>query len=158
MTINVNDLILPLAIGKRGENAAEEITFDFTPWYEKYGDGTLVLLIQRHGEKVIYPVELTQNGPMATWTVSATDTAIKGIGKASLQYTVGDVIKKGRTFRFNVEDSLTPSGTAPEPYSNYVEQVLEAEQSAEASAEAAAQSAEEAAQYRPRIIDGLIYL
>ena len=143
MTINVNDLILPLlTIGRRGENAAEEITFDFTPWYERYGDGTLVLLIQRHGEKVIYPVELVQDGPRATWMVSATDTAVKGIGKASLQYTVGEVIKKGRTFRFNVEDSLTASGTAPEPYDNYVDQVLEASASA-------AQSAEEASHYKP---------
>ena len=156
--INTNGTIIPVYIGKRGENAVTQVQFDFLDWFRELGEGALVLLIQRPGDRLIYPVELAMDGTTATWTVTETDTAIKGIGKATLQYMVGEQIKKSKIFRFVIDDSLTSNGKAPDPYADYVRQILVAEQAAAKSASAAAQSAEEASQYRPRIIDGLIYL
>lgn len=147
--INANEHTSLITIGYRGEKNAEVIEFDFSEWYEKYGPGSICLLLQRHGDKVIYPVELEVEGTVAKWTVSATDTALHGTGKATLQYTVGDVIKKGKVFHFTVGDSLLANGEAPEPYSNYVDQVLQAADTAAESARSAAESAEAASHYAP---------
>lgn len=134
MIYNTNKAIPPIIIGRRGENEVESVYFDFSEWKVKYGTGTLILLIQRPNENVIYPVELTTEGIVATWTISSTDTAMRGIGKGTLQYTVSGKVKKTKIFKFIVDDALTANGTAPAPYNDYVNQVLSAASRAEEAA------------------------
>ena len=154
------DVIPVVRIGKCGEKLVTEVSFDFSKWKEKYGEGNLVLLLQRPFERLIYPVELQIEDTIATWVVTATDTEIKGIGKATLQYNVDDKIKKSKLFKFIVEESLVADSVAPAPYQDYVNQAIDAVEEAKEYAQSASDSAAIAQMYGQRISfeNGIIHI
>ena len=130
-----------IPIGYEGENKVEEVQFDFSQWVQDYGSGTIILLHQRSADPAPYPVTLTTEGNVATWTLSNADTQYKGWGAAQLVYTVGEAIKKSVVYRTYNNASLGDSTDPPEPWETWVEQVLQAAQDAEASAETASSAA-----------------
>ena len=123
-----------IEVGRLGENDANSISFDFAAWVEKYGDGNITMLFQRPTEALIYPIALSVNGTVATWTVSETDTAISGKAHATLIYTVDEVIKKSAEFFCMVEKVLSANGQPPEPYEDYLAQIVAAGAAAEEAA------------------------
>lgn len=119
--------IMTLLLGRVGENNVTRIEFDYTPWAEEFGDGTLSLLHERAGDTEPYPVIITTENNVGTWLISNIDTAKFGIGKAQLIYIVDDQIKKSRVYNTTVAQSLTESSeTPPDPYESWIEQILEA--------------------------------
>ena len=94
-----------------------------------YGDGTAELLHELK-DGTIYPVAVTQDGASVSWTVSASDTATVGAGRAELRWYVGDTLAKSAKFRTSVSSALADSTTEtpPEPQKSWVDTVLQAAQ------------------------------
>ena len=137
-------------LGFAGENEVQSVTFNYSKWVNWYGDGTLSLLLQRHGDTNPYPVALTDS----TWTISDTDTAIAGFGLAQLVYTVDGAIKKSSVFKIYVDKSLTSSVDPPDPYDTWLDQVI----AVGAEVDADADRAEAAVSHYPQVIDGNWYV
>lgn len=136
-----------LRIGKTGENGAVRVVFPFAAsWEAEYGAGAFSLLVQRPGDPAPYAVPLTREGDGVVWTVSDTDTAQAGRGKAELNFTVGSTLAKSITFDTLVTASLAPaSSDPPSPWESWMDDVLAAGGVATAARDAAVQSAADAA-------------
>ena len=113
-------------LGKQGENLARIVYFDeLSSWKEMFGEGVCELIHQRNGDVAPYPVVLNVENDRVCWNVTASDTAIVGDGKCELRYIVNDVVVKSKTFTTTVISSLGDEVTeAPEPYQNWVNDVL----------------------------------
>ena len=107
--ININET-QTLHLGRQGENLAHTLTFDISPWIEELGDGTLVLLNQRSGEPIPYPVDLEREGTTATWFITGADTSIPGRGRCEFRYMVNDVLAKSCVFYTFVAPSMWLNG------------------------------------------------
>ena len=127
--INVNVQRPPtnIPLGRQGENLATCIIFDCTGLAQLYGDGTAELLHELK-DGTIYPVAVTQDGASVSWTVSASDTATVGAGRAELRWYVGDTLAKSAKFRTSVSSALadTSVSTPPAPQQSWVDKVLAA--------------------------------
>ena len=160
-----------IEIGVQGENEAEGVAFDVTPWVNEYGLGTAYIYNQRKTDAAPYfkelPITSSDGIYTATWIYDDADTAIAGEGTCQLIYVKGDVTKKTPKHVTMTEKSLgEASGDTPDPYEDLLaaaraiyqlmvgqreatEQAAvnahQSELAAEASAEDAAASAEEAA-------------
>lgn len=130
-----------IPIGYEGENKVEEVQFDFSEWVQDYGSGTIVLLHQRSADPAPYPVTLTTEGNVATWSLSSADTQYKGWGAAQLVYTVGEAIKKSAVYRTLNNASLGDSTDPPEPWETWVDEVIAAGNAAQEAAEDASSAA-----------------
>ena len=142
-TITANDSAYLLDIGRQGEREARQIVFDLSWMAENFGDGTAALLHQRSQDGLPYQVDAVQDGNTLTWTVTDTDTAFVGYGKAEIRWTVGDVLAKTVIYKTRVAESITGDVTVPDPYQSWYDAMVEtvgqeAEQKAEAVAREAA--------------------
>lgn len=129
--INVNVTRPPtnIQLGRQGENLATCVIFDCSGFAQLYGDGTAELLHELK-DGTIYPVAVTQDGASVSWTVSASDTATVGAGRAELRWYVGDTLAKSAKFRTSVSSALadTTTETPPAPQKSWVDKVLQAAQ------------------------------
>lgn len=148
MTIDLSCATRWITLGFERENLARAQEFDFSAWAEEYGAGVPQLLFQRPGETTPYPVLLTVEGTTATWTPTATDTAIAGEGKAQLSYVVDEVVAKNAVFAVLISPSLGASGDPPEGFETWLEELTELAADAQAAAISAgnAETAAETAQ------------
>lgn len=145
----------PVNLGEKGENKVTAIQFDYSAWIEEYGNGAISLLVKRKGDTAAYPVVLSTADGIATWTISDTDTAVQGYGKAEYIFTIDSKVAKSAVFSFYVAADLGPSGDPPDPYESWIDTLTElggetlinaqAAQAAQSGAEAAQASAETAA-------------
>ena len=141
-----------IQLGRRGENLAVQVRFDFSEWVSVYGGGgSPALLVLRNGDTAPYPVTFSVAESTLLWDVSSTDTDVSGAGLCELQYILGNTIVKSQRFVFNVLPSLDEAGDAPEPLENLLEQItilaaqaVQAAQNAQSAAESASSSAESA--------------
>ena len=140
-----------LLLGYAGEDSVEAVVFDFSPWAEAYGSGTITLEIMRASDTAPYTPMLTIDGTTARWTISDVDTARRGPGVAQLIYMPDDQKKKSAVFKFYVGKSIR-SDEDPDPWQdllNRLEELLgEMQQEAadtRENAAAADQSAQDAA-------------
>lgn len=134
-------------IGKVGENLVTEYVF---PDYESF---PATLSYQRQGDEAPYPVELTQAAGGWLWTVTATDLAVPGWGKAEVVYTEGDKIKKSDTYTVVATESLSPAGEVPDAWKSYYDDIIAAGSAAVGNAESAAESATSAAESASKAAD-----
>lgn len=147
-----------ICLGRKGENLARQVVFDIYEWQEMYGEGVARLVAQRMGDDAPYPCVIEMDGNHVIWTITSADTARPGrYGKCELSYCVGDTLVKSATYQTLVGDAMVEaSEEPPEPYQDWVEQVLAAGEEAENAAGAAAASAAAAqeAQARMPVIRG----
>lgn len=129
-TVNISSAVnVPssLSIGKQGESDVTEVVFDFSPWVEEFGEGSVQLLVLRNGDTDPYPAALIIDGTTAIWEVSNADTQYKGLGKLQYLYIVDNQVAKTCVFYTIVEQSLSEdTEEPPEPYQSWVDQVLAA--------------------------------
>lgn len=135
-----------LKIGYLGENNATKIVFDFGCWAKEYGDGYMTVLFERSGDGYAYPVNVTQNGHIATWLVSNIDVAIVGAARSQVEYRVNGILAKTAIFRVDVENSLDNSGETPEPYESILSQIVEEAHEVEVNTAEVERLAEQVAQ------------
>lgn len=136
--------ILPL--GRQGEHGVRQVRFDLSYLIETFGEGTAILVHQRSQDLAPYIVSAVQDGDRLEWTVTDTDTAYKGFGKAEIRWTVGDDLAKTVTYKTSVQRSLTEQTEIPDPLESWYEQMLEQIGNSQEYAKQAAQSAETAQQ------------
>ena len=151
--------ILPL--GRQGEHGVRQVLFDLSYLIETFGEGTAILVHQRSQDLAPYIVSAVQEGDRLEWTVTDTDTAYKGFGKAEIRWTVGDDLAKTVTYKTSVQRSLTEQTEIPEPLESwydtmivYIDQLkvdsdarlVEAVENASQSATSATESATSAAE------------
>lgn len=136
-----------LNVGYVGENNVTEIAFDFSDWYEDYGEGSPVLRLKRFGDSAAYPVVLDiEDGHIAVWTVTNTDLQNKGTGKGQLQYMVDEAVKKSIVFDFTVANALESTDEVPDPYEDWMDDLIRLTAESETNAFNAQESAEAAAE------------
>jgi hypothetical protein len=130
-----------IELGKRGENLSLCVVFDITGWDKTYGTGRVQILHQRNGDAAPYPcVYELINRPddpylLVEWTITEADRAVAGIGRAELQYVVGNSIVKSDVYVTRSERGLGSAGAVPEsPEVPWVEKVMQAAEAAENSA------------------------
>ena len=114
-----------LRIGRQGENETTQVEFDVGAFVTEFGAGQPQLVVRRCSDTSPYPVVLTVDGNVATWTVTATDTAKAGHGKAQLIYYVNSQIAKTVTYTIYVAPSVSQGNVPPDPYESYLEQMTE---------------------------------
>ena len=130
-------------LGRQGEHLARQILFDLRDWEAVYGSGVSVELIyQRPRDASPYPVPLEREGSTAVWTVTATDTAKSGGGRAELCCYAGETLAKSAICIVNISEAMGEPDVLPDPPGqSWLDQAL----AAGAQAQQAAQRAEEAA-------------
>ena len=109
-----------IKIGFEGENLVTSILFDLTAWQDKYGQGGVVLLVQRHGDTDAYPVPLMIEDGKAEWRITQTDCEKEGRGAIQLVYTSGGYVKKSYVYITECKHSLDNSDTVPDPYDSWL--------------------------------------
>lgn len=140
-----------LNLGRLGENDVTEVIFNFSSWVEEFGEGDVALMVERNGDEGPYLVPLSIEEHLATWTVSASDLANEGFGRAEYKYTVGEKVVKSQIFETFVLEALDNSSEPPTPWKSYIDLVEEYKDSAEASAESSSASANRSEDARDEI-------
>ena len=136
-----------LQIGHQGENLARRVVFDLTPLIAEFGEGSFVYAAKRPGETAVYPAANTEReGSFAVWNLTATDTALAGSGRAELRYYVGEVLCKTIIWETVISVALGPTGPAPDPIEDYIDEMHEIAEEAQGYADAAETSADRAEQ------------
>ena len=149
LTVNVTSgarYVIP--IGRVNEHRVTQIDFDVTGWIRMFGLGGAVLTVQRHGDTAPYLVPMTIVNGIASWVVSETDLAKRGIGTIQVTYTSNNRVKKSVLYNIHVERSMGENTTAPDAYESWLAalETMTAETSANATrAEAASTAAQESA-------------
>lgn len=115
-----------LALGYQGENRARCVVFNLSRFRGLYGDGNAQILVCRPNENKPYPAVLTVNGEEAIWELTNVDTAVSGNdGKAELRWYVGETLAKSEAWRTVVIPAIgEPADTPPDPYENWMEEML----------------------------------
>ena len=121
LDIDVNKRPGAIQIGVQGENEAEGVAFDVTPWVTDYGLGTAYIYNQRNGDAAPYfkelPITSSDEVYTATWIYDDVDTAVAGEGTCQLIYVKGDVVKKTAKYVTETGKSLgEATGDIPDPY------------------------------------------
>lgn len=143
-----------LSIGYVGENIVTEVAFDYSAWKEAYGDGVLALELKRYGDTYAYPVVISTEGDSTSvWTIRDTDVAKNGRGQAQLQYVIGDAVKKSAIFVVDVERSLEETTDVPDPYEEWLDDIIRISAETAVNAQHAEESAESASASAESIID-----
>lgn len=142
-------------LGKQGENEVTKIKFKKEDWEERFGIGFYTLFNQRPNDPAPYPCITEDEGRFITWVVKSSDLAQKGQGMCQLVYTVDSKVAKSVIFHTIIFDSLgDDSEEPPEPWSGWVQEVIDAKDDAIEAAEEAetsADRAEEASGHYPYI-------
>lgn len=134
-----------LLIGKSGENEYRSFCFDISKWLEKYPEGIVTAIFKRP-DGVTYPVAVSVDGEVVTWTVTATELAASGKGELELSIHFGEVIGKSASIITVSEISLEPTVTPTDPERNWFEDIVNRTYQAAATANEAAQKANTAAE------------
>lgn len=85
-------------LGKQGEHLAEQVRFPIADIVTEFGEGVFLLLAQRPGDTVTYPVRTYSDTDYVYWNVTGIDTAYPGSGRCELQYFVDNSLVKSITY------------------------------------------------------------
>lgn len=125
ITYSVDNLPCSIQIGVQGDSL-EQFGFDFTSWAEQYGSGIFQIVMKRNGEQTPYPVTgLTVDGTLATWTVSAADTEIPGVGKIELWYSPDNGAKLSEPIAVMVVANIGIVSSPPDPLDTWLDRMAD---------------------------------
>lgn len=111
-----------LAIGRQMENNYRQIIFDCSGFGVEVASVTLVHL--RSQDVAPYIVE-TSSTDQLTWTVTNTDTAYAGYGKAELRISFTNGLAKSVVFTTMVIQSITADTTIPQPLQSWYDAMID---------------------------------
>lgn len=101
-------------IGRRGEHYYRNIEFDVSSLLENKYPSIALNAIYKRPDGVAYPVVTSYENGVLTWSPSATDTLLVGVGRLEIRVTYGDVVGKSVQVLTIVEEALV-DGIAPPP-------------------------------------------
>lgn len=120
--------LVTVFIGRRGEHHFRNIEFDVSSLLEeKYPSASLNAIFKRP-DGIVYPVITNYADGVLTWSPSATDTSIVGVGRLEIRVTYGEVIGKSIQILTVLEDALVDGIVEPPepPAQEWLNQVLSA--------------------------------
>ncbi len=147
-----------IPIGRQGENAALLVRFPTADLVGEFGTGGVYSVTHRRNTDMnAYPVATSQDADYVYWQITATDTAVDGIGDCQLTYLVSGTVARTVKYKTFVGESLDP-GEAPESLDTWIDRMqvilgeyatsaYESKTDAAASKAAAAGSASDAEAY-----------
>lgn len=125
-----------VVLGRLGENEARTVRFLVGNILYHFPAATFTVLNQRPGDADAYPVgNVVTEGNYVLWTVADADVAKAGSGQCEVVARQDGVIVKTVIFTTKTENALDGSGTTPEPWETWVDNVIDAAGRAEAAAE-----------------------
>lgn len=115
-------------IGRRGEHHFRNIEFDVASLLGDDYPGAALSAIYKRPDGTAYPVVTNYADSVLTWSPSATDTEIVGVGQLEIRVVFGDVVGKSVKVLTIVEEALVDEiVTPPEPPAQeWLNQVLSA--------------------------------
>ncbi|WP_169008408.1 hypothetical protein [Faecalispora jeddahensis] len=103
-------------IGRRGENHFRNLEFDVSSLLGDEYPGETLTAIYKRPDGVSYPVTTSYADGILTWSPSATDTLLVGVGQLEIRVTYGEVIGKSARVLTIVEEALADGiAEPPEP-------------------------------------------
>ncbi|MDF2645355.1 MAG: hypothetical protein K0Q73_1160 [Paenibacillus sp.] len=103
-------------IGRRGEHNYRNIEFDVSSLLEDIYPSAALTAIYKRPDGIAYPVVTNYNTGVLTWSPSATDTLVVGVGRLEIRVTYGEVVGKSARIFTIVEEALADGiVTPPEP-------------------------------------------
>ena len=125
-----------VVLGRLGENEARTVRFLVGNILYHFPAATFTVLNQRPGDADAYPVgNVVTEGNYVLWTVADADVAKAGSGQCEVVARQDGVIVKTVIFTTKTENALDGSGTTPEPWETWVDNVIDAADRAEAAAQ-----------------------
>ena len=115
-------------IGRCGEHHYRNIEFDVTSLLEDNYPAAALNAIYKRPDGIAYPVVTSYADGVLTWSPSATDTLLVGVGRLEIRVTYGEVVGKSVRIFTIVEEALKDDiATPPEPPAQeWLNQVLSA--------------------------------
>ena len=131
---------IAIPLGRQGENLVETVRFHVDGWSDLFGVGAFELLHKRVNDPAPYPcpITLTDDGKIVEWVVRNSDVAQVGRGMAEFVYIVNGAMAKSVLYATSTLQAIDGGGDVPEPYQDWVDDVLNA--ATNAASEAAAQT------------------
>ncbi len=115
-------------IGRRGEHYFRHLEFDVSGLMDGTYPGAAINAIYKRPDGIAYPVITTYADGVLTWSPSATDTLLVGVGQLEIRVTYGDVVGKSVRILTIVEEALADGIAEPPepPAQEWLNQVLAA--------------------------------
>ncbi len=115
-------------IGRRGEHHFRHLEFDVSSLLDSTYPGAALNAICKRPDGIAYPVITTYADGFLTWSPSATDTQLVGVGQLEIRVTYGDVVGKSVRVLTIVEEALADCIAEPPelPAQEWLNQVLAA--------------------------------
>jgi hypothetical protein len=115
-------------IGRRGEHHFRQLEFDVTSLLDNTYTGAALSAIYMRPDGIAYPVVTTYADNVMTWSPSATDTSLVGVGRLEIRVTDGEVVGKSVRILTIVEEALVDGIVDPPdpPAQEWLNQVLTA--------------------------------
>lgn len=109
---------------KQGEYG-NELSFNYQPWIDQFGDGSIGWLIQRPNDPSAYPLTSTEEDGISTIKLTETETQFSGKGLLEVYYiNDGETEKRiSNTATFYIEPTLQNTGDVPSPWQSYIDQI-----------------------------------
>lgn len=145
MIYDVNNLGKEIiTLGRRGENLAETLRIDVSPWLALWNEASVNIVVLRPHDSEAYIAHTSVTDGILSWPITKTDTANEGFGTFEVRALCGEVVKKSVTVSFKVCPCISCTGDPepPEGCEDWVNDVLQAADRAEAAAERAEDIAE----------------
>ena len=101
-------------IGRRGEHHFRNIKFDVSSLLDGTYPESALSAIYKRPDGTAYPVVTNYADNVLTWSPSATDTQLAGVGRLEIRVTDGDVVGKSVQVLTIVEEALV-DGIVPPP-------------------------------------------
>ena len=111
-----------IVIGMQMENNHRQFVFDCSVFGEEVTSITLVH--QRSKDEGPYPAA-TSMSDTPVWTITDTDTAYAGYGKAELRVSFANGLAKSMTYQTVVQRSITGDTVIPEPMQSWYDALIE---------------------------------
>jgi hypothetical protein len=115
-------------IGRRGEHNYRNIEFDVSSLLEDKYPGAALSAIFKRPDGIAYPVVTNYTDGVLSWSPSATDTSIAGVGRLEIRVTYDEVVGKSIRILTVVEEALADGINEPPepPAQEWLNQVLSA--------------------------------
>lgn len=122
-------------IGRVGENQARAAAFPVGNFLREFPGASFLVLNRRPEDADAYPVNgsyVEVDGDVLYWTLQSGDLTTEGVGECALKVSKDGAVVKTIVYRTRIEKALDESGTAPDPWQSWVDQVAESAEDAEA--------------------------
>lgn len=122
-TIDASKYMFALAIGRQLENNYRQIVFDCSGFGADIS--SIMLVHQRSQDTAPYIVTETTGEDSLTWTITNTDTAFEGNGKAELRITFTNGLAKSVVYTTYTIKSITADTTIPSALQSWYDAMIE---------------------------------